>query len=62
MIHDHLFSAIASRLPDLRELRLHGMSEVDKFGVGTLFDSADKFGVRFLLLSFSHARQLSYTL
>ncbi|KAF8575451.1 hypothetical protein K439DRAFT_745484 [Ramaria rubella] len=45
MIHDDLFNAIASRLPDLRELRLHGMGEVDKFGVGTLFESADSLGV-----------------
>lgn len=45
MIHDHLFAAIVSRLPDLRELRLHGMGEVDKFGVGTLFPSAKTLGV-----------------
>ncbi|KAF8502539.1 hypothetical protein JB92DRAFT_3098895 [Gautieria morchelliformis] len=44
MIHDHLFAAIVARLPDLRELRLHGMGEVDKFGIGTLFTSAETLG------------------
>ena len=45
MVHEHLFAAIVSRLPDLRELRLHGMGEVDKFGIGTLFTSAESLGV-----------------
>jgi hypothetical protein len=61
MIHDHLFSAIASRLPDLRELRLHGMGEVDKFGVGTLFDSADTLGVSLLFCAMTRLF-ISYSL
>lgn len=51
MVHDHLFAAIAARLPDLRELRLHGMGDVDRFGVGTIFPSAESLGVsRFSLV------------
>ncbi|KIJ54708.1 hypothetical protein M422DRAFT_24617 [Sphaerobolus stellatus SS14] len=57
MIHDHLFSAIAAKLPHLQDLRLHGMGEFDKFGIGTLFDSADNLG-RSIALSLNPLQSL----
>lgn len=41
VVHDDFFSAIAVQLPQLQELRIHGILEGDRFGVGTLFESTD---------------------
>jgi len=42
VVHDDFFSAIAMQLPQLQELRIHGILEGDRFGVGTLFESTDQ--------------------
>ena len=60
MIHHHLFAAIVARLPDLRELRLHGMGEGDKFGVGTLFASAETLGVSRFYAVMTHQFQAKF--